>query len=75
MNQEWIVHLEHVFSEANSCADGLTKRGRKQESNVVEYNKCPYFVYYVQFCSGLDKSKHFEMALCADFVCLNSSYK
>ena len=32
--QEWEVHVQHVYREANGCADELAKRGTRQQTLV-----------------------------------------
>ena len=41
---EWEVHVQHVYREANGCADALAKRGTRQRTLVAIYDHCPSFV-------------------------------
>ena len=41
---EWEVHVQHVYREANGCADALAKRGSRQRTLVAIYDHCPSFV-------------------------------
>lgn len=43
LRQDWEVRVEHVWQEANSCADGLAKRGASQSERQVFYDTCPIF--------------------------------
>ena len=55
LEQEWEVHMHHVFREANECADTLAKRGTHLCKRMTVYSECPTFVYvpYVRNLSGL----------------------
>ena len=37
LDQEWEVHVQHVYREANGCADDLAKRGTRQQNLVSMY--------------------------------------
>ena len=41
----WIVHLLHIYHEANGCANALAKRGHQQHSVLKVYDTCSSFVY------------------------------
>lgn len=43
LRQDWEVRVEHVWQKANSCADGLAKRGASQLERQVFYDTCPIF--------------------------------
>ena len=55
LDQEWEVHVQHVYREANGCADALAKRGTRQRNLMTIYSECPNFanVSYVRDLSGL----------------------
>ena len=36
--------MQHVYHEANGCADALAKRGTRQRTLVAIYDHCPNFV-------------------------------
>ncbi|XP_030959036.1 uncharacterized protein LOC115980987 [Quercus lobata] len=44
LDQEWEVHVHHVYREANGCADALAKRGTRQWNLMAMYSECPDFV-------------------------------
>ena len=41
----WIVHLFHIYHEANGCVNALVKRDCQQHSILKVYDTCPSFVY------------------------------
>ena len=41
---EWEVHVQHVYREANGCADELAKQGTHQRNLVSVYDHSPSFV-------------------------------
>ena len=47
--------MQHIYREANECADALTKRGTHQQNLLTVYSTCPSFVYvkYVRDLAGL----------------------
>ena len=45
LGQEWTVLPRHIFREANSVANELTKRGCEHQCSVREYNEYPNFIY------------------------------
>ena len=54
-DQEWEVHVQHVYREANGCVDELAKRGTRQQTLVFVYSTCPSFVdvsYVRELASG-----------------------
>ena len=55
LDQEWEVHMQHVYCEANGCADDLAKRGTYQQNLMTMYGECPTFVNvsYVRDLFGL----------------------
>ena len=59
LEQEWEVHMQHVFREANSCADALAKRGTHLQTRMTMYSKCPNFVYlsYMRDLTGLGATR------------------
>ena len=59
LEQEWEVHMQHVFREANSCADALAKRGIHLQTRMTMYSKCPNFVYvsYMRDLTGLGATR------------------
>ena len=62
LDQEWEVHMQHVYREANGYADALAKRGTHHRNLMIVYSECPTFVYvsYVRDLIGLE-----ETQLCA----------
>ena len=59
LDQEWEVHVEHVYCEANGCVDDLAKRGTCQRNLMTMYSDCPTFVNvsYVRDLSGLGETR------------------
>ena len=59
LEQEWEVHVHHVYREANGCADTLAKRGTRQRTRTIVYSECPTFVHvlYVRDVSGLGEPR------------------
>ena len=55
----WVVHVLHVFREANACADALAKRGARQHHVLSVYSSCPSFFYvcFVMDMAGLGSNK------------------
>ena len=55
LDQEWEVHVQHVYREANGCADDLAKQGTRQRNLMTMYGECPTFVnvLYVRDLSSL----------------------
>ena len=59
LDQEWEVHVQHVYREANGCADALAKRGTHQRSLLTMFSACPTFVNisYVRHLAGLGETR------------------
>ena len=59
LDQEWEVQVQHVYREANGCADALAKRGTCQRNLMTVYSECPTFVNvsYVRDLTGLGESR------------------
>ena len=59
LDQEWEVHVEHVYREANGFADDLAKRGTRQRNLMTMYSDCPNFfnVSYVRDLIGLGEPR------------------
>ena len=59
LDQEWEVHVHHVYREANGCADALAKRGTCQRNLMGVYSECPNFVdvSYVRDLTGLGETR------------------
>ena len=59
LEQEWEVHMQHVYREANGCADALAKRGTCHRNMMTMYNECPNFVYvsYMRDLTGLGETR------------------
>ena len=57
--QEWEVHMQQVYHEANGCVDELAKRGTRQQTLVFVYSTCPSFVdvSYVRDLTGLGETR------------------
>ena len=55
MDQDWEVQVQHIYREANECADALAKWGTHQQNLLFVYSICPSFVYlyYVRDLAGL----------------------
>ena len=55
MDQDWVVQVQHIYCEANTCANTLAKWGTHQQNLLSVYNSCPSFVYmyYVRDLAGL----------------------
>ena len=51
--------MQHVYHEANVCADDLAKRGTRQRNLVSMYSACPSFVdvSYVRDLTGLGETR------------------
>ena len=45
LNRDWEACVEHIWREANSCADLLAKRGASQSEQEVLYDTCPTFLW------------------------------
>ena len=45
LNRDWEARVEHVWREANSCADLLAKRGASQFEREILYDICPIFLW------------------------------
>ena len=56
---EWEVHVQHVYHEANGCADELAKWGTRQTNLVFVYDHCPSFVDvpYIRDLTGLRETR------------------
>ena len=59
LEQEWEVHMQHVYREANGCANALAKRGTHLRNRMIVYSECPTFVYvsYVRDLTSLGKTR------------------
>ena len=59
LDQEWEVHMQHVYREANGCGDDLAKRGTCQRNLMTMYSECPTSVNvsYVRDLSGLGEPR------------------
>ena len=59
LDQKWEVHVQHMYREANGCADELAKRGTRQQNLVFVYSTCPSFVdvSYVRDLIGLGETR------------------
>ena len=59
LDQVWEVHMQHVYREANGCADALAKRGTHLWNMMTVYSECPTFVYvsYVRDLTGLGETR------------------
>ena len=59
LDQEWEVHVQHVYHEANGCADALAKHGTHHRNLMIVYSECPTFVYvsYVRDLTGLGETR------------------
>ena len=59
LDQKWEVHMQHVYREANGCADALAKRGTCHRNMMTMYNECPNFVYvsYMRDLTGLGETR------------------
>ena len=55
LDQDWEVRVQHMYHEANECADALAKRGTQQWNLLTIYSNYPNFVYvcYVRDLAGL----------------------
>ena len=51
--------MQHVYCEANGCADALTKQGTHLRDKMTMYRECPTFVYvlYVRDFTGLGETR------------------
>ena len=70
LDQEWEVHVQHVYSKANGCADELAKWGTSQQNLVFVYSTCPSFVdvSYVRDLTGLGETRLCTPGADADVV-------
>ena len=59
MDWDWVVQVQHIYHEANACADALAKRGTHQQELLSVYNGCPSFVYmyYVKDLANLGSTR------------------
>ena len=55
MDQNWEVQVQHIYREANECANALAKREAHLRHLLSVYSTCPSFVYlcYVKDMAGL----------------------
>ena len=44
LQRQWYVKLEHVYHEANGCANKLADKGSNQLQREVLYDICPSFL-------------------------------
>ena len=44
LHKEWEARIEHIWREANSCADLLAKRGASQSEREILYDTFPTFL-------------------------------
>ena len=53
------MRMQHIYREANECADALAKRGTHQRNLLTVYSTYPSFVYvcYVRDLAGLDVTR------------------
>ena len=63
LSRVWTVLSHHIFREANSIVDGLTKRGVIQKNSLVEYAQCPTFVNNPYIWDHLEKNTPRECSL------------
>ena len=56
---EWEVHVQHVYREANGCANALAKRGTRQRTLETVYEHYPSFVNvpYIRDLTALGETK------------------
>ena len=45
IDQDWEVQVQHIYREANECADALVKQGTHQQNLLSVYSNCPSLVY------------------------------
>ena len=64
LSRVWTVLPHHIFREANSIVNGLSKRGVMEKSSLVEYAQCPTFVINLYIWDLLEKSTPRECSLC-----------
>ena len=59
LERDWEVRMQHIYHEANECADALAKRGTHQQNLLTVYSTCPSFVYvyYIRDMAGLGNNK------------------
>ena len=59
LHHKWEVHVQHVYREANGCADVLAKRGTHQQPLVCVCSTCPSFanVSYIKDLIGLGETR------------------
>ena len=55
LDQDWEVRVQHIYHEANECANTLAKQGTHQQNLLTIYSNYPSFVYvcYVRDLAGL----------------------
>ena len=53
------MRIQHIYREANKCADALAKRGTHQQNILIVYSTYPSFVYvcYVRDLAGLGMTR------------------
>ena len=62
--------MQHMYREANGCANELAKRGTRQQNLVFVYSTCPSFVdvSYVRDLIGLGETRLCTSGADADVV-------
>ena len=53
------MRMQHIYCEANECADALAKRGTHRRNLLTVYSTCPSFVYvnYGRDLAGLGMTR------------------
>ena len=59
LDRDWEVRVQHIYCEANGCANALAKRGTHQLYLLTVYSTCPNFAYvcYVRDLAGLGMTR------------------
>ena len=67
---EWEVHVQHVYREANGCADELAKRGTRQKTLLSVYDHCPSFVDvpYIRDLTGLGETRLYNQGAVTNVI-------
>ena len=70
INQDWKVQVQHIYYEANECADALAKQETHQRNLLFVYSNYPSFVYlyYVRDLVGLRVNRICNRGLDVDVV-------
>ena len=49
LERPWVVKIDHIWREANGCANLLAKKGANQFEREIFYDTCPAFLMQCYF--------------------------